>query len=45
MPSGKWFDAEGNNIARVKLIIDAKKHPEMISAKFNGFFDDDNLYG
>jgi len=43
MPSGKWFDEEGNNIERPKLVVDAKEHPDMISAKFNGFYPK-NLY-
>ena len=43
MPSGKWFDDEGNNIERPKLVINARKHPDMISATFNGFYSA-NLY-
>jgi hypothetical protein len=45
MPSGKWFDKQGNNLARPKLVIDAREHPDMINAAFNGFFEGDNQYG
>ena len=45
MPSGKWFDNQGYNIDRPKLVIDAKKHPDMVEARFNGFFPNNNLYG
>jgi hypothetical protein len=38
MPSGKWFDKEGNNIERVKLVVEARDHPDKISTTFAGFY-------
>jgi hypothetical protein len=44
MPTGPWFDTNGNFINRIKLVVDAFKHPDVIEAHFNGFYDTLNYW-
>jgi hypothetical protein len=44
MPTGKWYDNKGDFINRIKLVVDAFKHPDVIEAHFNGFFEGPNYW-
>jgi len=45
MPSGIYFDNDGNLINRVKLVTDSFKHQDVIKAHFNDFNTNLNYWG